>query len=61
MPEPLDKIFGDYARGDETTGASAKPVTPATAITVQEEKYGTGKVKRVKLRAQIIRDQNGAA
>ncbi|PYL42704.1 MAG: hypothetical protein DMF42_06220 [Verrucomicrobia bacterium] len=61
MPEPLDKIFAHYPSGEQTTGAVAKPSTPETAIEVEEQKYGIAKVKRSRLRAQIIRDQNGTS
>ena len=59
MPEPLDKIFDHYPSGEQTSGSVAKPASPDTAIKVEEQKYGIAKVKRIQLRAQIIRDQNG--
>jgi hypothetical protein len=61
MPEPLDKIFANYPSGEQTTGAVAKPATSESAIEIEEEKYGIAKVKRTRLRAQIIRDENGAS
>jgi len=61
MPEPLDKIFADYPVGEQTTGAATEVSTPATAIRVEEQKYGIGKVKRVRLRAKIIHDEDGAS
>ena len=59
MPESRDKIFADYPLGEQTTGAVAEPSTPETAIKVEEKKYGVDKVKRVRLRAQIMHDENG--
>jgi hypothetical protein len=59
MPDRLDKIFGDYESGEKTRGTQAKSSTRPVDVEIEEQKYGIAKVKRVRLRAQIIRDQNG--